>query len=758
MRPLLLKSSALLAVSAVASFSFGSYDGMVDSVHFYRSYSIGESSFADFNRLPQYAMIPVANNEMVRSGSFYGHTGDYRHQGEWNSQWDVRNRAHEVEKKGRYVEALGLYRSAAYGKRDLGFIEERAGILRAYRNQPTELAKKYLDLRYDMEYGYSDTAVPDLMAFEPDDRLRPFVAYEKACRTKGTRQNRADAFRRITERFPTHAVAKKAKFMEIQALIGEDDEQSSAAQIARAKARLSVLLKDSDAETRAKAEGWNARAVFASGDLDGALTIYHLHFAKASSASERDAALRSMSFVLGRQGLRHLQFCAELRRLETADDPNIRTNAGATLRMLMGQLSESDLNKVREKIKRDDVLLAAFLAYRIEFSKLSVEEEQELCKFAKSSLKLVPKPTAALRARVAQLLYNTGQYPAAAQEATRTITAKGDQEERRRGRYVLAAAEFRLGRYASAARNYQRVADKREDDYLKLGALEALALLNERHLRPEDALKCYIKLGYQQDIAYLADIKMTPAQLDRFTREYRGPDRNIFIYTLGLRWMRMGDYDRAASAFRRIPKADRLRFGMQKGEYDATVKSFKDWSFDKMPDYGDPLQVVAKLRSFDQEKKWAKTADAKAAAIYGKAAYIYQERNLLFYSFGLWRDSRAFSLSMFWSDWLNNADDNRAVEKHNNEHECLAHVMRLCEDVVLNYRDAEVRPKALYTGAVSMEKLTDAFPNWRDKRTDLLPKSIHWLDALTKQYPDHELAAPAAKYARVFRESSDRGY
>ncbi len=761
MRAQFLKPFSIAAALSITASGFCSYDGLVDSVHFYYSTSAGQD-FTDFNRAPQFAMIPNANNEMVRAGGFYGGRNyndmPYSHisgLGEHESD-DERERAHHLEISGKHQQALKIYERWADKKADQAFVAERRALFEMRHRIPPAKFRKYLGIRYEQMYGRQSEGTEALMNFEPDDLLRPYVAYEKACATQGSRETKVAAFQKIIERFPQHVVAKKSKLMQVQALIGEAHERDTPppTMIDQADGLLADLINSTDREMRWRAEAWRARSLYLKGKLDTALSIYHRQFGEATTALEKDAALRSIGTVLNKQGLKHLQFCAELRRLHIADNYNIRFATGDALNMLIGRMDAASLERLREKVSRDDALLSAYLTYRIEFSRMKGDDEKELAQFALESLKNIPRPSAALRVRIAQILYNSGQYPAAKQQSQRVLAGSGSVEDRARASYILAASEYRLGHFKSAERGYLRVAESSAPRYLRTSATEALALLQERHLRPEDALKSYIKLGYWRDTAYLADIKMTPAQLAQFTREYRGADRNVFLYTLGLRYMRIEDYDRAESAFRRIPKADRLRFGMKKADYDAAIKDFKDWSFDRMPQYGDPIDVVLKLRSFDQQKRAAKTSDAKAAAIYAKAAYIYKERNLLFYSFGLWRDSRAFSMSIFWSDWVNNADDDRAVEKHNNEHECLAHVMRLCEEVVLNHRSAQVRPKALYTGAVAMEKLTDAFPNWRDKRPKLLPKAIHWLDALEKQYPHHELTKPAAKFRGVFEESN----
>jgi hypothetical protein len=222
-----------------------------------------------------------------------------------------------------------------------------------------------------------------------------------------------------------------------------------------------------------------------------------------------------------------------------------------------------------------------------------------------------------------------------------------------------------------------------------------------------------------------------------------------------MRYFRVGAYEKAASAFERLTKRQRLRFGLQPGDLPEVLQEVA--SYDSLPHERDALVSVRKLWHLSQSADHAKSRLRRAKSLYAMAAYMYRQRALLFYSPGLWKGQRSFAICLYWAPEVNNKADDRNLERYCHQHETLTHVLRLCHDVEAMHLHAPVVAKALYTEGLAADHLSNLNGYWRDK-PGLKKRAVASMHRMIRLYPHDPLAANARKYAEVFQEEDRPDY
>ena len=436
-------------------------------------------------------------------------------------------------------------------------------------------------------------------------------------------------------------------------------------------------------------------------------------------------------------------------------DASRHTDSGKLLRKAFESLNPKQAKSLQGHLRKDPNLLAAYLGFRIEQTKLTDSQERGLFRFAQSALRHMPNAPAILLVRTGQASYNAGIYSESLDLADRALAKPSLATNlRRRAEYLRAGSLARLGRPKEAISEYKRLLASRPRHYLDKSAKEHLALLEERHGNPVEAIKLYRGLKYEWDYAYLADAKLTTDQLERVIRETeKGEGRNILLYTLGMRYLRAERYGDARRVWHRMNTEDRLHFGFSPAHYQNFRSEYASGgSFESFPSLPDPLLTT------DQLSRWAVashhgTSETRAQALYKMASYVYSHRNLLFYSPALWKFDRIWALSSEnWNDDVNDKRDFATRRRHMMEHECFSQAAKFCTRIVENYPHSSVMPQALYTGGVASEHLANLNSFWRDDKRDNLKMATRYLRLLAKRYPKLPLAKKAGKYAEVFNE------
>lgn len=775
-------SFALIGLLAIVFPALASYDGMADSVHFYSQYEVDGK--VDFGRAPMSVRMIGWNNEATRDGSINTSDWNLDEPSEWDSGWiyqqnRLRTKARNLEVAGRFQEALKRFRMLTPVEGLAAFTRDREEVLAAAKNKDSQVLQQYLRGRFLLQFGDSRKGVSILREIKnAPEFLKANLQYAIASALETTdRSAMSEAYLSAYWSYRKSPRAESALIMAARVLLQVGPgPKPTPDEIAKADRILERLLAEFP-KTRFShnALGWKGRCAFLRGKMDIAAAIY----TKQSRSENADLAwegFSSLAYVCEATKRRDALTLALLKQwgLEGRTDRHLQ---GAY--WLMGafeSLSPEEARVVQTAIRKDSALLETYVGFRIEHTYLTPKQEENLMAFATTTLTEMKSPPTGLVSRVAQINYNAGRYASARLLAQKAVRLSGDREAVARARYVLAGSLSRLGHHKQAIREAEKLIHKTTPGYLRHGAAEFLALEHERHGDPLRSLDLYIGLGYEYDAAFLADAKLSPEQLKSYLKrkpryasrslrsrpEYSSflsgyvqnksgePTKAALQYTLGMRYLRQERYSEARQAFLKIDKQTRTNWGMTPKKRKELPGDDGEFYYDVPPKVQDPLIIVAKLESLTRRATRARTDDAKAQAIYDKAAFIYRERNLLFYSPALWQGQRAFMFDMWWNPEINSAADKSALDRHLNEHECLAQSLRLCDEIVDKYPNSKVMPKALYTAAISAERLSNLNSTWRMRGEPLLRKAIKRLDRLTKDYPSDPLFKSATKYKGEF--------
>lgn len=777
MKSTTLRYSGIAVLALAGLYAVASFDGVVDSVHFYSR--LDSDAKIDFGRAPIGVRMVGWTNEPERGGTVNTSGWDFQEPDRWNSSWNysqnrIRAKARSLEIAGDFPGALSRYKMLYARPGMAAFLRDREELFKQATDRKNPALQQYLQARYLIEFGEPDRGFSQLDSIAGAPKyLDTHLVYAKAEQKQKDRSASADAYMSAYFADRKSSRAESALIMAARSLLQADPKPDATGdQIAKAERILNRLLSEfPDTRFRHNATGWLGRCAFLTGNLSKAATLYTKQ-TQSANADEAWIGYGSLADVCFASGRKDDATIALLRQWGLKGNAARHIQGAQLLAGTFEELTPDQAKKVQGQIRSNPDLLSAYIGFRIEHTELSPVQESNLMTFATSALDSMKTPPASLTSRIAQINYNAGRYSSAQLLARKALSLKGDVESHSRARYVLAGSLARAGKNKEAIREGEKLLQSNIPGYLRQGAAEFLALQHERHGDPLRAMDIYIGLGYEYDAAYLADARLTPDQLKKYLArspkythrslqskdgyyDYSytiagGPTRDALQYTLGMRYLRQEKYPEARQAFLKVDKATRTNWGMQSKARKEMTESDGSLGWDKAPRIQDPILLVDKLDGLTRKSKSSKTADARAQAIYDKAAYIYKERNLLFYSPALWQGSRAFMFDYFWSADVNGAADKAALDQHLNEHECLAQSMRLCEEIVQKYPKSPVMPKALYTAALSAERLSNLNTTWRQRSAPLLQKAINRLDRLTKDHPNDALAKPAAKYKREF--------
>jgi hypothetical protein len=217
----------------------------------------------------------------------------------------------------------------------------------------------------------------------------------------------------------------------------------------------------------------------------------------------------------------------------------------------------------------------------------------------------------------------------------------------------------------------------------------------------------------------------------------------VVAYSLGLRYMRDEQWERAASWLRRVPRDAYLRFSLGRREWDEKPSP-------------DPLTAIRELRFLQELANRASTASVRAAALYRYAGYYYSHGCLLLYNPILWRRERELSFQFWWNERQAAAGDTQALDRYMHGHEAYGHALRIYLDIARRYSRAPEAPKALYRAACSAYHLENLNDWWRshESRFGHVHQASLLMAELARRYPHHPLAPEAAKFAGVFAHTS----
>lgn len=640
------------------------------------------------------------------------------------------------EQRGNLAEATAVYRSMLrQGVGDAAFLRERIELSKDLSGHFAQGLPEFL--RATQPLNKHRSPLPESAA----PILRPYLAYHRALHTED-RKAQADMVTAAAVAAPHSRWADACLITAARSLLEERDDPPTAADMARARPVLErLLLRYPHSRFAPSARGWLARIDYLKGRTAEAFEGYREELRHAAGF-DRSNALLSLAFCELRLGRRPDATATLLRRYSEAP-LSVRDTYLGDFRRQLWQFTARDARKFWKLLEAEPHLLGEYVDYRGDFT----EPTPDLIALA---LRIQPArgvEGSHVLARLAESALRQRRLDIAARTASRAIRRPIRPDDDALARFVLGSCARRRGNLRAARDHYARLVRRHPGSFLADGARENLAILNERLGDLGAAIDLYDDLGYEQDMAYLADARMTPEQLRDYLSRPGARHRELFTYTLGLRYLRQGRWQAAESVLRRLSGKSRTYLGKPIG-----------WFADEVDpnEVQDPLVTCRDLSHLDRAVKRARSREKKAAAMLAMANYYYGHRELLLYSPRLWNGTRAYAISFSWNDRIATAADRRALARHHDEHECLAHTLRICQEIVRRYPNTRTAPHAAYRGACAAERLANLAPYWRwtNHRRDLLGQSVR-LMRLAGESDEAKLRTRARKYAGVFSDLRD---
>ena len=198
---------------------------------------------------------------------------------------------------------------------------------------------------------------------------------------------------------------------------------------------------------------------------------------------------------------------------------------------------------------------------------------------------------------------------------------------------MRGAAWHRQQQYWLAIRDFETLRRRFPHSPMGTSAREELAVLYETVGKYGRALEEDFALGYQADVAWLVDVKMTSADLRAYIAQHPNhPKRTFLWYALGIRSMRDGQYRRAKACFAQV-------------SLPLTRKAYAEYEsywYGSPP--ADPRATLNTLMEWDRKLRHARNRTEKWSVLFGYAKYLDQGPDTLIYNEPAWKGVRMDNL------------------------------------------------------------------------------------------------------------------
>ncbi|MET0623653.1 MAG: hypothetical protein ABW250_11785 [Pyrinomonadaceae bacterium] len=363
-----------------------------------------------------------------------------------------------------------------------------------------------------------------------------------------------------------------------------------------------------------------------------------------------------------------------------------------------------------------------------------------------------------LALRVAQADLELGEDGAARELAGRALSSGLAGNERASALWVRGAAEYRLREFDASRRTFTTLLAEFPEGDLTEGARRYVAMAAEESGDLDAALEQYLALEYTQDAAYFVDVLMTTDQLASFAeRRADTPARDVLFYSLGVRLMREHRFTEARAAYARVRTADERETDPYSYYEDECAKTYppphcEDVKNPRWQEWGGvkPAWVLRDLKTIDEmerlEERVGRAAgdEAKAEALYQLASYLYESSELVFYNPAAWRGGRFYVL--YYDQRLRAPGEAALMRRYMEAHEPLVRALRVYQQVFDEYPRTRAARDALYTAAVTHERLRYFELYWptQYKRQLYAGERLVSYEDVRRAYPDYAL--PAGTY------------
>ena len=442
-----------------------------------------------------------------------------------------------------------------------------------------------------------------------------------------------------------------------------------------------------------------------------------------------------------------------------------------------GSLTPEGITRFRAMLARDPQALSCYLYYRLNYTEAEQKDMPALIALARKGLSQInPIHQGMIYMRMAEAAYLHRDL-----EDTLAFSSKAMNlcpDFRDRALFMHASALVLKQTYERAQAEFLECIHITSDDVLHHNAMEQLAIAAERAHKYALALKQYIALGYETDIAYLLDLLMKGDEITSVLSQhdplwekiswpmhaienalhgrFHEPDgeaprekgvrlREELRYAAGMAYLREGKFQRAITSLSAL--APYVREALDEGR--ATLGS------QACPP---ALNTAQQLYAFSNKIEHAASAEAKAAAMYQMACYYHNNGCLLLYNASLWNGSRVLEFEIFLHKETLSKSQIARMQDYLNHHEVYLISRRICAEILTKYPHSKVAPDALYRQACATIRV-GALADWYSKEfanLAIMPtanEASNLFKKLTILYPHSPLSVPAKKYCRLFSTS-----
>jgi hypothetical protein len=286
------------------------------------------------------------------------------------------------------------------------------------------------------------------------------------------------------------------------------------------------------------------------------------------------------------------------------------------------------------------------------------------------------------------------------------------------------------------------------------GARRLLAITSEDAGDLDAALEQYLALEYHTDVAYFVDVLMTTEQLAAFiSRRPDIPQRDVLLYSLGVRHLRAHNFAAARAAYAQVrPEALALQRRWYEddcaGEWPRSLRPCFD---PKEPDGEEEKNVVLtrwvmrdlktleEIERLENRVECAVGEEEKAEALYQLASYFYESSELAFYNPAAWRGVRGGTF--LYDQELRAPGEAQLMRRYMEEHEPLVSALKIYLEIVRLHPRTRAASDSLYTAAVIHERLVGSQWYWPEQyKQGLHPgeRLVSYAD-VRREYPRYQL-------------------
>ncbi len=333
--------------------------------------------------------------------------------------------------------------------------------------------------------------------------------------------------------------------------------------------------------------------------------------------------------------------------------------------------------------------------------------------------------------RAAQASEELEDNDAAVQFGRRALQSRLGNDDRAQALWTVGVAEHRLHHFDAARKSFSELVHDYPKSQLIEGARRELAMIAEDAGDIDAALEQYIALDYRIDEAYLVDYLMTPEQLAAFIQKHPdSPRKNEFTYGLGVRYLRDNRWDDARKTLARVQTDRDVRYNYYCSTCDCDGNKTVNCNDPKVGDFEvhengtvkkqippalvmRDVQTANDLEELERVADQAVGAEARAEALYQYASYQYEASSLLFYN--PLASPGYYNLGEFAGEGkYRTAGESQLLFNAQQQHERLARPLNTYLQIAEQFPHTKAARDALYTAAVSHERLSNYNPYWRN--------------------------------------------